>query len=125
MIPVILTFDEAALKRVSARPALVRASPDEDPLSVNDLRDLLAALDTDSADVHTIVEYPEWEKGKPCPECGGHSISVLSADEDIYDSFGGELQYVQRGDATGGKLSALCPECMTRLFDTPVEQLWR
>jgi len=125
MIPVVLTFDDEALEKLGDGPDLIRGDADEDPLSITALQDLLAELKTADVEVFTTVEHPDWEEGNPCPECDGRSISVLSADEDIYDSFEGLFEYAKSGDAHGGYVSALCPECMTVLFDAPAEKMWR
>jgi hypothetical protein len=93
-------------------------------LVLDDAVGLLDAVDPTTVDVAVGESHPGWEQGEPCPECGSRGLSVLEPEESIYDSQDGDLQYVSGGDATGGILSVLCPNCMTYLEHVPVEGLY-
>lgn len=91
---------------------------------LDDASDLLEEIDLANVEVGVGASHPGWEHGEPCPECGETRLSVLETEESIYDSQAGSFQYVSGGDATGGILSVLCPNCMTSLEHVPIEGLY-
>lgn len=93
------------------------------PLTVDDLRSLLDALPADAVDIAGIQSRSDWKRGEPCLECDNRTLSVMAANEDLYDSTDGRFQYIRRGDAIGPPLSILCPDCMTRLAHVPYQLL--
>jgi len=100
-------------------------SHEHEEVALEDTVALLDAVDPETVDVAVGESHPDWEQGEPCPECGNHGLSVLESEESIYDSHDGDFQYVSGGDATGGILSVLCPNCMTYLEHVPIEGLYQ
>jgi len=92
-------------------------------LSVATLQALLAELSTDAVDIAGVQSRADWERGEPCPDCDNHTLSVMAANEDLYDAAEGTFQYVSAGEALGPTLSILCPDCMTRLAHVPYQCL--
>jgi hypothetical protein len=99
-------------------------SHEHEEVGLHDAVGLLDAVDPGTVDVAVGESHPGWEQGEPCPKCRSRGLSVLEPEESIYDSHDGDFQYVSGGDATGGILSVLCPNCMTYLEHVPVEGLY-
>jgi len=124
MHSIVLTIDGDQLPE-DVVSSLSREPDEDENCSVADLQELLQAASPNAVELETPTRHPEWEEGEPCPECGNDTLSVMAADEGLYRSRNGEFSYLQNDTAVGTKTSILCPKCMTTLFDTPVEQLWR
>jgi hypothetical protein len=108
-------------------PGIELSGDDPDELgevALDEAEGLLDAVDLGTVDVAVGESHSDWEQGEPCPECGERGLSVLESEESIYDSQDGDFQYVSGGDATGGVLSVLCPNCMTYLEHVPVGGLY-
>jgi hypothetical protein len=97
---------------------------ESEDVGLDDPVGILDAVDPAAVDVTVGESHPDWEQGEPCPECGSRGLSILETEESIYDSQDGDFQYVSGGDATGGILSVLCPNCMTYLEHVPVGGLY-
>lgn len=80
-------------------------------------------IDEDTITVDAVSEHPEWTPGDPCPECDNTVLSAMSVEEDKVVSKDGDCEFVKKGEALDGYLDYLCPECMTRLRDTPYSAL--
>lgn len=80
-------------------------------------------LDDEALHIAAVSQESNWEPGEPCPECGNARLSAMGVEEDTVISKDGDCEFAGKGDAIGGYLDFLCPECMTRLRDVPYPEL--
>ncbi|MFT4920821.1 MAG: hypothetical protein ACI8XM_000012 [Haloarculaceae archaeon] len=126
MLTILLSIDtETAVDDLPGIEVLSESADGVVDVALDDASDLLEMIDPATIEVAVGVSHPDWEQGNPCPECGETGLSVSETEESIYDSAEGDFQYVSGGDATGGILSVLCPNCMTSLEHVPIEGLYR
>jgi hypothetical protein len=98
---------------------LTRVDEDDAELTRRELVRVLLVAGEDAIDVETPIIHPDWERGEPCPECGELNLSVMAADEDLYQSRNDEFTYCQNETAIGVHTSIFCPACETYLRDSP------
>lgn len=101
------------------------STDDLNEVELGEVSQLVEAVDAADIEVAVGAGHSEWEQGQPCPDCGSSRLSVLEPEEWIYDSQDGDFQYLSGGDASGGILSVLCPNCMTYLHHVPVDGLYQ
>jgi hypothetical protein len=98
---------------------LTRVDEDDAELTRRELVRVLLVAGEDTVDVETPIIHPDWERGDPCPGCGEHNLSVMAADEDLYQSRNGEFTYCQNETVIGVQTLIFCPTCETYLRDSP------
>lgn len=129
MVTLIIGIDDDSIDTDQGIPEILATlrdpphSPDNNHMDPADFREMLAALPDGALEIHRSTYHPDWDHGKPCPECGNETLSVMSLDEDIYKSIDGEFEFIKLGDGLGPTLSILCPDCMTYLAHVPYQHL--
>lgn len=70
-----------------------------------------------ASDVSTSADGFDADDLGPCPHCDATELSVLEAEENIYQvNQDGDPVYIERGDSGGPRINVYCPDCHSYLY---------
>lgn len=85
-----------------------------------DAHDLTIGVDTWTADEYGGAP----DDLQPCPYCDGTTLSIIEAEENIYEvTVGGDIVFAEHGNIGNHPLNVYCAECHEYLLRTPADRI--